>query len=236
MNKNKDLMQLLESSYRKQIEDSFNLYIQTPDKYSYNFKNERITAEGCGYYAEDFPEKDGHRFYLELSIRENSKGKTLAAIMMNPSNTFPAQKNKPSTIDNTVKNVIRMAYKLGKYNKAIILNSFLLISGTVEKRKAEDAIHTENLKFHKENLKIIKTFIKENKNIDYLLAWGSKALYTDKIKDYLKNENVSNIFVYKLSKTGYPCHPSRVVENRYKYVSDFLISHDNNSSFEKFIV
>lgn len=231
MNKNKGLMQLLESSYRKQIEDSFNLYIQTPDKYSYNFKNETITAEGCGYYAEDFPEKDGHRFYLELSIRENSKGKTLAAIMMNPSNTFPAQENKPSTIDDTVKNVIRMAYKLGKYNKVIILNSFPLISGTV--KKPEEIPEDD---FRIKNLKIIKTVIKENKDIDYLLAWGNKALDTDKIKDYLKNENVSNIFVYKLSKKGYPCHPSRVVENRYKHVSNFLISHGNTSSFEKFIV
>lgn len=143
--------------------------------------------------------------------------------MMNPSNTFPEREGMDSTVDDTVKNIIRMAYKLRKYKRIIILNSFSLISGTV-KNVQEDDCQTKNLE-------IINSFINTNRQIDYLLAWGSKALDINKIKSYLKNIDKGRIFVYKMTLKKAPCHPSVRVENRYKYVSEFLNQHDEKSSF-----
>lgn len=215
----------ISSLYKLSINNTFGLYIQ--QNYKYNFVDQCITVYGYGFYDSDTPETGSHRFYLELDIQDKPKGKILAAIMMNPSNTFPAQNGKPSKIDATVKNVIRMAYRLGKYSKIVILNSFALINGNGENADSDDT--------QPQNLAIIKSFIQENKEVDYLLAWGDGASDTDEIKGYLR-ENVSKdrIFAYRKSQQGYPCHPSPIVENPRKYVSEFLNSHAPDSSFEPF--
>ncbi len=214
---------LFNNLHKLTIKDCFDLHIQKSNNYNYKFKNEKIKVSGFGYYDKKYPKQGDHRFYLELSIEQQKEGETLAVIMMNPSNTFPEREGMDSTVDDTVKNIIRMTYKLRKYKRIIILNSFSLISGTV-KNVQEDDCQTKNLE-------IINSFINTNKQIDYLLAWGSKALDINKIKSYLKNIDKGRIFVYKMTLKKAPCHPSVRVENRYKYVSEFLNQHDEKSSF-----
>ena len=214
---------LFNNLHKLTIKDCFDLHIQKFNNYNYKFKNEKIKVSGFGYYDKKYPKQGDNRFYLELSIEQRKEGETLAVIMMNPSNTFPEREGMDSTVDDTVKNIIRMAYKLRKYKRIIILNSFSLISGTV-KNVQEDDCQTKNLE-------IINSFINTNRQIDYLLAWGSKALDINKIKSYLKNIDKGRIFVYKMTLKKAPCHPSIRVENRYKYVSEFLNQHDEKSSF-----
>ena len=214
---------LFNNLHKLTIKDCFDLYIHKFNNYNYKFKNEKIEVSGFGYYDKKYPKQGDHRFYLELSIEQRKEGETLAVIMMNPSNTFPEIEERESTVDDTVKNIIRMAYKLKKYNRIIILNSFSLISGTIKNIKEDDC--------QTKNIEIINFFINTNKEIDYLLAWGSKAVDIDNIKNYLKNIDGRRIFVYKMTLKKAPCHPSIRVENRYKYVSEFLNQHDEKSSF-----
>ena len=211
----KEFKNLTKDLYELQIDNEFDLRISK--KYQYKkCPEEKIKVTGFGYYDTDEPKRknNNHRYYLELEIKGITNTNTLTAIMMNPSNTFPNSKNKKSTIDSTVKNVIRMAYLL-KYSKIIVLNSFALIDG--------DGKNTHSDNSQKKNLAIIEAYIKENKNSDYLLAWGNNAEDTDKICKYLKdNIDKNKIFVYKKNKNGNPCHPGIRVENLYKCVSEFL--------------
>ncbi len=231
MKKAYNLQELTNDLHKLQINNNFDLWVSK--KYVYNFPNEKIFVKGFGYYDTNEPKRrkgprKDHRYYLEFNIDGRTNGNIITAIMMNPSNTFPASKNKKSTIDFTVKNVIRMAYQLGKYSKIVILNSFALIDGNGAEA------HSDNQSLQKKNLDIIEAYIKENKDSDYLLAWGNNAEDTDKIRNFLKNNISENkILVYKTTKNGnYPCHPSIRVENSYKYVSDFLNTHNKNDSFE----
>ena len=204
------------------VNDSFQLHIQNKNKFTYNFDDTTLTVSGFGYYDSDKPKKGDHRFKLELDINNTNGKETLIAIMMNPSNTFPEQNGKKSIIDGTVKNVVRMAYQTRKYSKLIVLNSFALINGKSSESQKDGT--------QKCNLEIIKECINDNKTADYLLAWGKYAEDVDIIKKYLSKVK-AKIFVYKRTKKSYPCHPSIQVENRLKYVSEFLNSHKNGGSF-----
>lgn len=222
----------IENLHKLLINDTFNLHIQKCENFRYNFEDQIIDVSGYGLYDSNIPVRGlHHRFYLELNINGKTEGKTLVVIMMNPSNTFSAKEDKPSTVDDTVKNIIRMAYRLGYYSKIVILNSFALINGNGK------TAHPDNTQ--KQNLKIIESFIKENKESDYLLAWGKNAYDINKISKFLKdNISTDKFFVYRTSGLyqKYPCHPSKVVENRYKYVSEFLNSNETNTSFIRYVL
>ena len=218
---------LTDNLYKLPIEDEFDFYIQQPQNFDYNFPNEQIKVKGFGFYdnLEPKQKQNNHRYYLELDILNAHDRNILTAIMMNPSNTFPSINGKQSTIDDTVKNIIRMAYRLGKYSKVVILNSFALIDGDGDTAQSD-------ADSQKINLAIIQAFAYENTNSDYLLAWGKNAEDTDKIKKILKDNNLEHrIYAYRITEDNYPCHPSRIVENSRKYVSEFLNTHTKNDSF-----
>ena len=226
----KTFQELIKDLYKLPIEDNFNLHIQK--KYDYKFSNEEIKIKGFGYYdcAKPIQKQNKHRYYLELDIKNKPNLSTITTIMMNPSNTFPAMDNEKSKIDDTIKNVIRMAYRLGKYSKIVILNSFALIDGDGN-NAVSDAVS------QKKNLDIIEAYVKENNHSDYLLAWGKYAEDTDKIIKFLKSNKTderNRVFAYRIAKEGYPCHPSKLVENSRKYISSFMNTHSENDSFEKY--
>lgn len=92
--------------------------------------------------------------------------------MLNPSNTFPEMNGKKSTVDVTVKNAVRIAYKAG-YSKVIILNSFNYIDGN-----SLTAIKSTKQASNNINTKIILNVLKEHKNL--MIAWGTKVRQKDK--------------------------------------------------------
>ena len=114
-------------AYRHDITDSFDLYFGQNKN---NKNNCLIEVNGFAYCDCETPKakSDCYRYYIELEMNNPKNNKTLVVLMLNPSNTFPEMNGKKSTVDGTVKNAVRIAYKAG-YSKVIILNSFNYIDG-----------------------------------------------------------------------------------------------------------
>ncbi len=192
-------------------------------KKSIKFNNCEINAFGIGIYNNPDPEKELEeiekkkvkvieeerirRFILELNIKEPKGNKTLATIMMNPSNTYP-KRGKESRIDRTVQNIIKIAYVCG-YNKIYVYNIFSLINSKSSFQYEKDKFNTDG---------IIK-FLNKN-NYDTLIAWGeNKEKYTQDILELL---NKRNLFVWDLTDKLKPRHPSPINPiNRNKF-NEFL--------------
>lgn len=198
--------------------ETFPLEIKKSIKFNNNYK---INVFGIGIYNNLDPEKELkkrkkvkdveeenkiRRFSLELEIEKSKGSKSLIAIMMNPSVTFPKGKEREeSKIDGTVQNVIRIAYVCG-YNKLYVYNIFSLINSDSSIQYKTDKFNTDG----------IINFLKGN-NFDTLIAWGeNKEKYVQDILKYLKNRN---LFVWKLTNKHKPQHPSPLCN---KYIKEFL--------------
>lgn len=193
--------------YRHDITDSFDLYFGQNKN---NKDNCRIDVKGFAYYNCENPKtKSGcYRYYLELEI--NNSNKTLVVLMLNPSNTFPEMNGKKSTVDGTVKNAVRIAYKAG-YSKVIILNSFNYIDGnslTAIKSTKQSSIEI--------NTKIISNVLKEHKNL--MIAWGTKVRKRDKNSILSSIWDIATdlkIYAYAWNKnSNCPYHPATRVDNK----------------------
>lgn len=129
--------------------------------------------------------------------------------MLNPSNTFPEANGKKSTLDGTVKNAVRIAYKAG-YSKVIILNSFNFIDGNsiTAMKSAKEALNDVNTK-------IITNVLNQHK--DLMIAWGTKVRKKDKtevLSKILDKATEINIFAYAWnSNSNCPYHPATRVDN-----------------------
>lgn len=133
-----------------------------------------LNVNGFAYYNCENPKAktDCRRYYLELDIEKAEQNKTLVVLMFNPSNTFPEMNGKKSTIDGTVKNAVRIAYKVG-YSKVIILNSFNFIDGNNITAMKSAKETTDEV-----NAQIISYVLTEHK--DLMIAWGTKVRKRDK--------------------------------------------------------
>lgn len=195
--------------YEFEISDSFDLYLGQNKN---NKDNCRIDVKGFAYYNCENPKakSDCYRYYLELEINNSQDNKTLVVLMLNPSNTFPEMNGKKSTVDGTVKNAVRIAYKAG-YSKVIILNSFNYIDGN-----SITAIKSANQTSNDINTKIILNVLTEHK--DLMIAWGTKVRQKDKniilssIWDIVTD---LNIYAYAWNKnSNCPYHPATRVDNK----------------------
>lgn len=130
--------------------------------------------------------------------------------MLNPSNTFPEINGKKSTVDGTVKNAVRIAYKAG-YSKVIILNSFNYIDGN-----SLTAIKSTKQTSNDINTKIILNVLKEHKNL--MIAWGTKVRQKDKNNILGSIWDIATdlkIFTYAWNKnSNCPYHPATRVDNK----------------------
>lgn len=193
--------------YKFDISDSFDLYFGQSKN---NGNNCRIDAKGFAYYNCKNPKakSDCYRYYLELNI--NNSNKTLVVLMLNPSNTFPEMDGKKSTVDGTVKNAVRIAYKAG-YSKVIILNSFNFIDGN-----SLTAIKSANRTSNDINTKIISNVLTEHK--DLMIAWGTKVRQKDKniiLNSIWDKVTDLKIYAYAWNKnSNCPYHPATRVDNK----------------------
>ena len=174
---------------------------------------EKINVKGRGIYEHDDFSGTGtnYRYYLEIDIPEVSSDKTLTAIMLNPSKTYP---NKKNGFDSTVRNVIRIAQKCN-YSKLVILNISAVINP-----KGNDFLNKFNPESPEEKLN--QEFIKRYLQIccsDLLIAWGNKE--NRNIKQ-LKKQYINIIFdchdihckAYDWNtKENCPYHPSQQTDN-----------------------
>lgn len=179
-----------------------------------------LDVSGYGYYSSPNPQKHDYRYYLSIEIKNTKfkKGKEFVAILMNPSNTF-ASIDKSKVFDYTIKNIIRIAYKL-KYNKITVLNSYPRIDGD---SNSQNISIDENIA--KINTEFIKDYVLKNKkNSTFLIAWGGSNKKVTNMQEYLKvfYDNDIKTYAYHKTRNNKPCHASVLVENRYNYVSNFL--------------
>ena len=138
-----------------------------------NILNEEILFNGYGLYSEDIKE----RYYLEINLDSKKNENSLVSFMINPSNTLPETEDKKSKIDNTIKNLIKIAYK--KYDKLIVLNIFPQICS-----------NQIGLSENTTNNNFIEEFLNKNlNNTDLLIATGH-----DKDKNYFNKitEKINN--------------------------------------------
>lgn len=193
--------------YKFDISDSFDLYFGQNKN---NKNNCRIDVKGFAYYNCENPKakSDCYRYYLELEI--NNSNKTLVVLMLNPSNTFPEMNGKKSTVDGTVKNAVRIAYKAG-YSKVIILNSFNYIDGN-----SLTAIKSASQTSNDINTKIISNVLIEHK--DLMIAWGTKVRQKDKniiLSSIWDKITDLKIYAYAWNKnSNCPYHPATRVDNK----------------------
>ena len=196
-------------AYRHDITDSFDLY------FGQNKNNENnclIEVNGFAYYDCETPKakSDCYRYYLELEMNNPKNNKTLVVLMLNPSNTFPEMNGKKSTVDGTVKNAVRIAYKAG-YSKVIILNSFNYIDGN-----SLTAIKSTKQTSNDINTKIILNVLKEHK--DLMIAWGTKVRQKDKNNILSSIWDIATdlkIFAYAWNEhSNCPYHPATRVDNK----------------------
>lgn len=194
-----------------------------PLEISYNING--IDVKGFGIYNSKEPEENNNRYYLELNI-QNMTGKTLITIMMNPSTTFPN-----TSIDKTVKNVIRIA-KAVNCSKVIILNTISIINSNVKEaiKKQEEDKKEDNKNFVLEYLKLCS-----KENTIFLAAWGANNninrynCYKDEIRQW-ENSNIhkNKVFAYSIniiSKT--PAHPNGRGGNN-AYILNHVLSNTAN--------
>lgn len=173
--------------------------------------NCHLNVNGFAYYNCENPKAktDCCRYYLELNIEKAEQNKTLVVLMLNPSNTFPEMNGKKSTIDGTVKNTIRIAYKAG-YSKVIILNTFNFIDGN-SITAMKSAKETSN----EISIRIISNVLTEHK--DLMIAWGTKVRKKDKAKilsSIWDKATGLNIFAYAWNfNSNCPYHPATRVDN-----------------------
>lgn len=146
----------------------------------------------------------------ELDKKENNSNKTFVVLMLNPSNTFPEMNGKKSTVDGTVKNAVRIAYKAG-YSKVIILNSFNYIDGN-----SLTAIKSASQTSNDINAKIISNVLAEHK--DLMIAWGTKVRQKDKnmiLSSIWDKVTDLKIYAYAWNKnSNCPYHPATRVDNK----------------------
>ena len=189
--------------YRPHISGEFDFYSGKNKNHENNFI---IEVDGSAYCTKT----DCHRYYLELKITNVKNDNTLVVLMLNPSNTSPANGDEKAKIDETVKNAVRVAYKAG-YSAVIIINTFSYIDGnssTAVKSAKEDQ---KNI-----NIEIIKNVLEKNKEL--LIAWGGKVLKKDKskiLKEISQKYKNLKIYAYAWSyKSNNPYHLSSIVNNK----------------------
>lgn len=194
--------------YKFNISDCFQFFT---GKNKSRQDNCTLKVNGFAYYSCENPKAktDCYRYYLELDIEKAEQDKTLVVLMLNPSNTFPEANGKKSTLDGTVKNAVRIAYKAG-YSKVIILNSFNFIDGNsiTAMKSAKEALNDVNTK-------IITNVLNQHK--DLMIAWGTKVRKKDKteiLSKILDKATEINIFAYAWnSNSNCPYHPATRVDN-----------------------
>ena len=189
--------------YRPHISGEFDFYSGKNKNHENNFI---IEVDGSAYCTKT----DCHRYYLELKITNVKNDNTLVVLMLNPSNTSPANGDEKAKIDETVKNAVRVAYKAG-YSAVIIINTFSYIDGnssTAVKSAKEDQ---KNI-----NIEIIKNVLEKNKEL--LIAWEGKVLKKDKskiLKEISQKYKNLKIYAYAWSyKSNNPYHLSSRVNNK----------------------
>ena len=182
------------------------------------FNYDKISVNGFGIYdARTLSEideyrneenSDGNRYYLNFSITEPeiTERKSLVTIMMNPAGTFPKSGKYEAEIDQTVKNVIRIACAK-KYSDVIILN----VSSNIN---PDSGKWEKNKDFKKEiNTTFVKSCLEslcKDKTCDFLAAWGSKEKILKYIGGscYCEQINKFNSYVYRINEMSQtPAHP-----------------------------
>ncbi len=171
---------------------------------AYNFS-------GYGQFDTEEPKENDNRYYLEIILNDDNIKPVIVAFMINPSKTFS------KTIDNTVKNLIRMTYKY--YSKLIVLNLF----STIKSKPI-------GLEKNEQNNNFINQFLSKDvdnyNKIDILIACGHNKdkQYFEDIKDFIlpyKNKFKKILFLsLNIEKFKYyiedkVLHPSSSVINAY---------------------
>ena len=173
------------------------------DKY---LKNKEIPdVKGYGVYDA----KAENRYCLCIDIQNNSN-KSLTTLLMNPSNTFPTEiatmKGIKSRFDQTIRNLIRLAYKKG-FAQVIVLNTFPFIEGNSAEANKYYKEHKSEVSFiHNQNInaKFIDTVFNNSTNL--LVACGDNvnselySEYFEKIKKF-KGKKQSKLTLYTYAQT-----------------------------------
>ena len=178
--------------------------------------DKEIIVSGFGLYDKNNKTKQKHRYYLSIDIK-NKGEKELTVIMLNPSEAKEKSPSKKIFIDQTITNIIKMAYDEG-YGHIIILNIFSIIepNPTEIKKYIQHKEETEECLANKKNINYILDIIDGPKDI--LVAWGDKFKnntphkQVKKIIDKLKSNN-KNIYTFCNAKKNYPKHPGRIDMN-----------------------
>ncbi len=197
----------------------------------------KIELDTYSVYDSKSPKQNTNRYYIEFKIKNNPltitkrNTETLVTLLQNPSNTFPTEK---MVIDETVQNVIKMAY-LNGYKKIVVLNTKPLINGNSKATEAK-YINSDNTQKLIINSKFIQEYLNNySKNADFLVAWGTNKSILNEIinNEYIEliNKNFKDrIWAYDTTKKNYPRHPGSWSPHNNKPVRDFLEKSLNQSS------
>ena len=168
-----------------------------------------------------------HRYYARYDLNSNNAYKgSLVFIMFNPSTA------SPDKLDDTIKNCLILAKKEG-YKQVEILNLYSYRNSEVSKICTED---------NEINKSFVEDFIDNNKEADYVLAWGygkennnvfKKCVNELKSKIYEKEngqrkiKNIYTIGVDLIKINNYNHHPCRTAWSGMGKFEDIAILIEN---------
>lgn len=170
-----------------------------------NTKKEIYNVKGYGIYDS----KIENRFCLLIDLPNNSGKDNLTTLLMNPSNTFPAdvdnKKNMKSRFDQTIRNLIVLANALN-YRQTIVLNVFSYIEGN-SKQANEYCDTNKSKKIFEQNKKLNFKFTEKilSDSTDILVACGDNVkpeLYSEyfKIIKRIKDKQQDKVSLYTYTK------------------------------------
>ena len=205
--------------------------LEIKDSFPYSLGNfissEMINVIGRGYYNTDTPQNGDYRYRLDIEIQNEKDdyiNKQLVALLMNPSNTYP-----DTGFDYTIKNIIRIAYKM-KYKNIVVFNSSPYIDGNSDRQRNQQQNTSINQNYIDNNTMYVNNYLTSTKVFDFLIAWGGDKSKITNEQTYLQTyynlktekDEIPIIYTYGKTKNNKPCHASIRVQNKYGYVSKFL--------------
>ena len=187
------------------------------EEFSKPIKDSTLNVVGYGIYNNLNENKATKRYFLKVNLNNHeNNNKTLIAILMNPSKTYP-----DTGFDRTIKTVIKIAKK-EKYKELIVLNSFPDIESDSSKAQMNYTKDTINTEF-------IKTFLNNyNEKFDIFSACGD-IISDELFNNYLKqinectNKNKGYLWTFaNLTKKGRTRHVSPKARYNIKLLKDFM--------------
>lgn len=187
------------------------------EEFSKPIKDNTLNVVGYGIYNNLNENKATKRYFLKVNLNSHeNNSKTLVALLMNPSKTYP-----DTGFDRTIKTVIKIAKK-EQYKKLIILNSFPDIESDGNKAQTsyrKDTINTEFIKIFLNNY---------TERFDIFSACGD-IISDELFNSYLKqinectNKNQEYLWTFaNLTKKGRTRHVSPKARYNIKLLKDFM--------------